>query len=56
MKPINVKMSFYARFFASGALASLEEIMLYGNPGDSAPVDMALEERERSGKSSGLGL
>ena len=41
------KMSFYARFFARGALDKLDNVELYGNPGDSAPVDKALEERNK---------
>ena len=32
---------------ASGALASLEMVELSGNPGDSAPVDKALKERQK---------
>ena len=30
-----------------GALASLERVVLDGNPGDSAPVDKALRERKK---------
>ena len=32
---------------SSGALASLERVVLDGNPGDSAPVNKALRERKK---------
>ena len=36
-----------AKAVESGALASLETIWLHENPGDSAPVHKALEERKK---------
>ena len=36
-----------AKAVESGALASLERVVLDGNPGDSAPVDKALRERKK---------
>ena len=35
-----------AKAVESGALASLEMVELSGNPGDSAPVDKALKEKQ----------
>ena len=37
----------FAKAVESGALASLETIWLHENPGDSAPVHKALEERKK---------
>ena len=36
-----------AKAVESGALDKLDNVELYGNPGDSAPVDKALEERNK---------
>ena len=36
-----------AKAVESGALASLERVVLGGNPGDSAPVNKALRERKK---------
>ena len=37
----------FADALGKGALASLEIIQLAGNPGDAAPVDKVLREREK---------
>ena len=43
MKLINVKMSFYARFFASGALPKCTDIGMFGNPA-SDEAQQAVED------------
>ena len=43
----DVGMQALAGAVSKGALASLEIIELAGNPGDAAPVDKVLREREK---------